>query len=826
MTAAGPRHLFLPPFNQRNSSVRSLSLRLTTFLFLGLLIAAPALAQRHTVSGFVNDSASGEALIGASIFVKEIQRAVPTNTYGFYSVTLEQGDYTFLARYIGYSDVERSIHLDRDVKLNLDLPPRVVQMKQVEVVKEKRKSNTESTDMGRIDVDVQKLNTLPALLGEVDILKTIQYLPGVKSNGEGNSGFYVRGGGPDQNLILLDEATVYNASHLFGFFSVFNADAVKNLELFKGGMPANYGGRTASVLDITMKEGNDQTFHGQGGIGLISSRFTFEGPIVKDKSSFIVSGRRTYIDILTEPFLKDNPNFGGTGYYFYDLNAKANYRMSDKDRLYLSGYFGRDVFDFGTSQPGDPKFRIPWGNATVSTRWNHVFGPKLFMNTTATFSDYQFEFNGGQSDFSFKLFSGIKDYGLKVDLSQYPNVRHDLKYGGQYIYHVYTPSTVSVSSGQTDFNIDEPSKLKAHEAAVYFLDEFDLTDRIRLNGGLRFTAFSQVGTYREYVLDSEEQPTGDVIDYAAGKPVKTYYGLEPRLSARYRFNERSSMKASFNRNLQYVHLASFSSIALPTDVWVPSGKNVEPQVGVQYAAGYFRDLKERTYEASVEVYYKDMFHLIEYAEGVQPQDNGNTNYDANLVFGNGYSYGAEFFLKKRTGRFNGWIGYTWSKTMRKFPDINQGREFASRWDRRHDLSIVASYELNKRWSFGATFTYQTGQAVTLPVNRYWIEGRLVSEYTERNGYRMAPYHRLDLAATLTNRDTRKKKDPVTGEVKEVPRKYRSSWTFSVYNAYNRANPYFIYFDSEGELSTGDLRVVAKQVSLFSVLPSVTWNFKF
>jgi len=816
--------------SQYRTPARPMNHFLRTALLIAVLLLVPfarVVAQNtFTVSGFVSDSSNGEALIGASIFVPEINKGVSTNTYGYYSVTLPEGRYTFITRYIGFAQRQQVIDLKADQKVNIELRPAVTEIRQVEVVKEKRKSNTESTDMGRIDVDVQKLNTLPALLGEVDILKVIQFLPGVKSNGEGNSGFYVRGGGPDQNLILLDEATVYNASHLFGFFSVFNADAVKNLELIKGGMPANYGGRTSSVLDITMKEGNDNAFHGQGGIGLISSRLTLEGPLVKDRSSFIVSGRRTYIDVLTKPFLKDNPNFGGTGYYFYDLNAKANYRISDKDRLYLSGYFGRDVFDFGTSDPGDPKFRIPWGNATVAGRWNHVFGPKLFMNTTVTFSDYRFEFNGEQSEFAFKLFSGIKDYGLKVDLTNYPNVRHNLKYGGQYIYHVYTPSTVDVSSGDTEFNIDEPSKLKAHETALYILDEFDVTDKLRLNGGLRFTSFAQVGSFREYVLNNAGEPTGELINYDQGQAVKTYYGLEPRLSARYRINDMSSVKASFNRNLQYVHLASFSSIALPTDVWVPSGKNVKPQVGIQYAAGYFRDLKDRTYEASIEVYYKDMLNLIEYKEGAQPQDNGNTNYDANLVFGNGYSYGAELFLKKRTGRFNGWVGYTWSKTMRKFPDLNSGEEFPSRWDRRNDLSVVASYELNKRWSFGATFTYQTGQAVTLPVNRYWIEGRLVSEYTERNGYRMAPYHRLDLAATLINKDTRKKKDPVSGEVTMVPRKYRSSWTFGVYNVYNRANPYFIFFAQDGNLATGDLKVVAKQVSLFSILPSITWNFKF
>lgn len=793
---------------------------------LALLFACALHAQdRFTVSGYVNDSTSGEALIGASVFVQEIQKGVPTNTYGFYSVTLEAGTYTFVVRYIGYADLQRTVVLNADRKLNLLLRPTVTEMKSVEVVGEKRVSNTESTAMGRMDVDVQKLQTLPALLGEVDILKTIQYLPGVKSNGEGNSGFYVRGGGPDQNLILLDEATVYNASHLFGFFSVFNADAVKNIELIKGGMPANYGGRTASVLDITMKEGNSKEFHGQGGIGLISSRLTLEGPIVKEKSSFIVSARRTYIDVLTKPLINKDSQFAGSGYYFYDINAKANYRLSDKDRFFLSGYFGRDVFTLKGNEPGSPDFNIPWGNATVSGRWNHVFGPKLFMNTTVTFSDYKFRFDGGQDEFKFKLFSGIKDYGLKVDLSQYPNVRHSLKYGAQLIRHIYTPSTVDVSSGDTEFNIDTPSKLNANELAVYAMDEFDITDQLRMTAGMRLSAFAHIGSFREYLLDDEGNATG-TRDYGAGSTVKAYQGLEPRLALRYRLDNTSSLKASYNRNLQYVHLASFSSIGLPTDVWIPSGKNVKPQVGTQYAAGYFRDFADHLFETSVEVYYKDMENLIEYAEGAQPQDNGNTNYDAQLVFGNGYSYGAELFIKKRTGKLTGWVGYTWSKTMRKFPDINDGKEFPSRWDRRNDLSVVASYELNKRWTFGATFVYSTGQATTLPVQRYWIEQRLVSQFSERNGFRMAPYHRLDLAATLLNKETKRKKDPVTGEVTEVPRKYRSSWTFAVYNAYNRSNPYFIYFDTEGSIGNGDLRVVAKQVSLFSVIPSVTWNFHF
>ena len=780
---------------------------------------------RATISGYVNDKATGEALIGASVFIKELQKGIPTNTYGFYSVTLDQGSYTLLVRYIGYDDLEQVVELKADTKVNLNLQSAAQEIKAVEVVGEKRKSNVESTAMGTMDVDVTKLQTLPALLGEVDILKTIQYLPGVKSNGEGNSGFYVRGGGPDQNLILLDEATVYNASHLFGFFSVFNADAVKNIELIKGGMPAHYGGRTSSVLDITMKDGNAKEFHGQGGIGLISSRLTLEGPIIEDRSSFIVSARRTYIDVLAKPFMNPEGTFAGSGYYFYDINAKANYRLSDKDRFFLSGYFGRDVFTLNGNQPGSPDFRIPWGNATVSGRWNHVFGPKLFLNTTAIFSDYQFSFSGGQDQFKFGLSSGIKDYGLKLDFNQYPNIRHTLKYGLQYTYHIYTPSTVDVESGDTEFNIDTPSKLRAHEAAAYIEDEYDISDALRVNAGVRLSYFAHVGGFREYQLDELGRSTG-TREYASGEVIKDYLGVEPRLSLRYKLDGKSSIKASFNRNLQYVHLASFSSVGLPTDVWIPSGKNVKPQIGIQYAAGYFRDLWDRKYEASVEVYYKDMLNQIEYAEGTSPQDGGNTNYDALLVFGKGWSYGAEFFLKRRLGKFTGWAGYTWSKTMRQFPDVNEGREFPSRWDRRHDGSLVVSYEFNERWSFGGTFVYSTGQATTLPVQRYWIEGRLVSQFSDRNGFRMAPYHRLDLAATLKNKPTKEVKDPTTGEVSTVPRKYRSSWTFAVYNAYNRANPYFYYFDAEGSTGAGDLRVVAKQVSLFSILPSVTWNFQF
>ncbi len=796
------------------------------FAFLLSLCSGALFAQQHTISGYLKDASSGEGLIGANVYVKETMKGTATNAYGYYSLTLPAGNYTLVGRYIGYADNEQPITLDKDIKITLELAPKAIMAKEFEVVGEKKGENTESTDMGRVEMDVQTLKTLPALLGEVDILKTIQFLPGVQSNGEGNSGFYVRGGGPDQNLILLDNATVYNASHLFGFFSVFNADAVKNIELIKGGMPANYGGRISSVLDINMKEGNNKEFHGQGGIGLIASRLTLEGPIVKNKGSFIVSGRRTYIDVLTKPFINDSAQFAGSGYYFYDLNAKANYELGENDRVYLSGYFGRDVFDFNSSNAGDPKFRIPWGNATLAARWNHVFGPKLFMNTTATFSDYSFAFDASQQeDFTFRLFSGIKDYGMKVDLNHYASPRHELKYGAQYIYHVYTTSTVEVSSGDTQFNIDTPPKLHAHETAWYALDEFDVTDRLRINAGLRFTTFNHVGPYTRYILDDQERVL-EREEISAGRTITSYQALEPRFSLRYRLDARSSLKASFNQGQQYVHLASFSSVALPTDVWIPSGGSVKPQIGTQYSAGYFRDFKDKTYEGSLEVYYKDFRNLIEYRDGAQPQDNGNTNFDTQLVFGTGYSYGAELFVKKVTGKVNGWVGYTWSKTMRKFPDINEGREFPSRWDRRNDLSVVLAYDRNERWSFGAAFVYATGQAVTLPVNRYFVEGQLVSEYTERNGFRMAPYHRLDLSATLNGRNSKPRKDPLTGEMMERQKRFKSSWTFGVYNVYNRANPYFIFFDAEGNPASGNFQVQARQVSLFSILPSVTWNFKF
>lgn len=796
---------------------------------LFLLITSAMAGQNATISGYVTDASDGETILGASVYVKELSKGSPTNLYGFYSVTYPVGEYTFVVSFLGYETFEQRVNLQENLSINISLKPQAIQTEEVEIIGDKTQ-NTESTDMGRAKLEVEKIKKLPAFLGEVDILKTIQFLPGVQTASEGNSGFYVRGGGPDQNLILLDNATIYNAAHLFGFFSIFNADAVKNIEIIKGGMPANYGGRLASVLDISLKEGNTRGYTFDGGIGLISSRFTVQGPIKKDESSFIVSGRRTYIDILAKPFINPESNFSGSGYFFYDLNAKVNYRLSDKDQLFLSGYFGRDVFSFSSAQAGFTT-EIPWGNAMGSARWNHLFNERLFMNTNVTFSDYRFEFGAEQSDFEFRLFSGIKDWSAKTQLSYYPSLRHSIKTGVDYVFHEFTPSSVTARSGETTFDTGEITKLYSHEAAAYVLDEFDINENIRINGGLRATYFVHVGPYTRYTPDPVQDQFGEAVPptidvFARGEKIKDYFNLEPRIAMRWRIDKKSSVKAGFTQNYQYVHLTSLSATSLPTDVWYPSTDRVAPQFGTQYNIGYFRNFLDNSYETSVEVYYKDMQNLVEYKEGTLPEDNVNDNVDNHLTFGRGYSYGVELFLKKRVGDFNGWLGYTWSKTMRVFETINNGDPYPAKFDRRHDFSIVANYQFNEKWDMGAAFVYATGNAITLPVQRYFIEGQVVDVYGDRNGFRMDPYHRADVSLTYTPSNMRSSKDPESGEEMMVPRKFFSSWTLSVYNLYNRQNPYFIYFGNDGNLTEGTLEINAYQVSLFPVLPSITWNFKF
>ena len=779
--------------------------------FFGLVVLLTGFTasaqQKFTLNGYVKDSASGESIISATIAVNG--KSVASNLYGFYSITLEEGEYDVLVSHVSYLSQSFHISLKKNIEFNIHLLSKSAAMNEVVVYSRRRDANVRNAQMGRVDLSVNQIKNIPAFLGEVDILKAIQLLPGVRNAGEGNAGFYVRGGGPDQNLILLDDAVVYNTGHLFGFFSIFNSDAIKNVSLIKGGMPAQYGGRLSSVLDVSMKDGNSNKFQAEGGIGLIASRLSLQGPIKKDKASFIVSARRTYVDALAKPFIKKSSNFYGSGYYFYDLNAKVNYRFSEKDRLYLSGYFGRDVFTFRNKELSF-NANIPWGNSTATLRWNHVFNRKLFANATVVYNDYHFSFGAAQNDFEVKLTSGIRDGNAKIDFDFYPAPKHKMKFGGLLTYHKFIPNVASGRQDSTVFTAPNGESKRAIENALYVQDDWDVSEKLKLSYGIRWAAFSQVGPYTIYERDANQNKIDSTV-YGSLDPIRQYHGLEPRLTARFAVNESTSFKGSVSRNLQFIHLVSNAGTTLPTDLWVPSTFRVKPQISWQYAAGIFKNFNNNQYETSIEVYFKDMRNQIEYEEGYTGTEFKDP--EEFFVFGKGWSYGSEFFINKVRGRLTGWVGYTLSWTWRKFPQLNEGNRFPAKYDRRHDLSVVGTYEQNKKWKFGMVFVYGTGNAISLPERFYFINGILTQEYSRINQYRLKPYHRLDLSATYTPQ-------------KKRPRKVESFWVFSVYNAYSRANPYFIYFNQEGNPAAGTLKVEGRQVSLFPVLPSVTWNFKF
>ncbi|PLW94472.1 MAG: TonB-dependent receptor [Marinilabiliales bacterium] len=782
-------------------------------LFILLAFSQLALGQKYTISGYVKDSESGESLIGATVYDKATFQGTTTNTYGFYSLTLNAGVYDIAFSYVGYQDSIQRINLNQNISLNVSLSSTAITTKEVVITGDRPDENIQSTDMGNFKMPVEKIKTIPVLFGEVDVLKTIQLTPGVQTGGEGNSAFYVRGGGPDQNLILLDEAVVYNASHLFGFFSVFNADALQNVELTKAGMPANYGGRLASVLDISMKDGNMKKYHAEGGLGLISSRLTVQGPLKKDTASFIVSARRTYADVVMKPFIRKTSPMKNSGYYFYDLNAKVNYRISDKDRIFASGYFGRDIFDLSVAED-EFSNSIGWGNATVTTRWNHLFGPKLFANTSLIYSDYKFEMAAEQDLYEMKLRSGINDYNAKIDLTYLPSPKQNIKFGLNYVHHIFTPNNISARSGDTDLELGDEVKLYSHEAAVYINDEFELGKRFKFSLGLRGSYFAHTGPFDRFVIDSVTGLINETIQYGSGDIIRDYWHVEPRFSTRFKINDQSSLKASFTQNYQYIHLASPTTITLPTDVWFPSTELVEPQFGTQYSIGYYRNFDDNTWETSVELYYKDMKNQIEYKEGALLEDNVNNNVDNNFTFGDGWSYGAELFIKKQVGLTTGWLGYTWSKTERQFDEINTGSIYPAKYDRRHDISLVLSHQITEDVVLSLVWVYSTGNTATLPVSRYIIGGSIINEYGPRNGYRMPAYHRGDFSITWYPKSKKK------------TRKIKESWNLSVYNFYNRKNPYFIYFDVDGNVLEGNVVINAKQVSLFPILPSITWNFEF
>jgi hypothetical protein len=766
-----------------------------------LIITTQVVAQNHTISGYVEDASSGERMVGVNVVAKELSLGTTTNTFGFYSITLPSASFNLEISFIGYKVSSQEINLTESVRINIDLESESVELSEITLIGEE--SIVKRTQSSVIEVPVQQIKSMPALLGEVDVLKAIQLLPGVQSGSEGTSGFYVRGGGPDQNLILLDGVPVYNASHLFGFFSVFNADAIKNVRLTKGGFPARFGGRLSSVLEIDMKEGNMKEFSGETSVGLIASKLMIQGPLVKNKASFIVSARRTYIDVLAQPFIMASADGGRGGYYFYDLNAKVNYILSDQDRLYLSTYTGDDRFyasyKDGLLSGDEMKFGLGWGNLTSSLRWNHLFSDKLFSNTTLTFSQYKFNIKaseeytyGGYKDkYEFDYYSGIRDWGFKMDFDYLPNPNHYIKFGASNTYHTFMPGQLDLFMSEPEFDeyVDTSyvfsERLYSHEAFVYVEDDIKFNDRFKANIGVHASLFSVKG--------------------------KMYPSVQPRLSARYLMNENWSAKMSYAEMQQNVHLLTNSNAGLPTDIWVPSTDKVKPQSSRQIAAALTRTLKDGVYELSIEGYYKTMDNLISYQEGSSFMSFKDWQETVETG-GQGESYGLELFLQKKKGKTSGWIGYTLSWANRRFDNINFGEWYSYKYDRRHDISVVVSHEFSKSFDMGLTWVYGTGNAITFPLANYaphqelGYYGNEIEYYGKRNSTRMAAYHRLDLGMNFH----KQKKNGVR------------TTSIGFYNAYSRNNPFFVYLGSDWR--TGQKQ--AKQVSLFPIIPSITYNFKF
>lgn len=758
-------------------------------LLFGLLLSSQLLGQQqYSVSGYVKDKQTGEDLIAANVFSEKHNKGMSTDANGFYSLSLPKDSIVLTFSYFGYITQQKKIFLDKDVQITIYLETEVTELEEVQIEIDPLQKDLETTQMSTVKITSKDAKLLPAFAGEVDLFKSLQLKPGVQSGGEGSSGLYVRGGGPDQNLILLDEAPVYNASHLFGFFSVFNADAIKDVELYKGGFPSQFGGRLSSVVDIKMNEGNKTKLAGSGGIGIIASRLTIEGPIKKGKSSFLISGRRTYFDIFTRLLNKANKDKKDYNpipdYYFYDLNTKVNFDIGERDRIFVSGYFGNDIFGF---KQGDFDFAFRWGNRTSTVRWNHIYNSKLFSNISFIYSSYQYNITNKVNDFSFTLGSAIRDLHLKADFDYYLNDKHALKFGTQAIHHKFTVGRLKAGNKDNgEFTSGE--RLNATDLAFYIADDYTLNAKWKFNLGVRYSGF---------INDN-----------------KFYSGLEPRISSRYKVNNKIALKASYARMYQYIHLISNSGASLPTDVWYPSTSKVRPQRSDQIAGGITINLFGNQYQLANEIYYKWMKRQLDFRDGAQIF--ANENLADEFLIGKGWSYGNEIYLEKKKGKTTGWIGYTLSWTWRRFDLINSGNKFPARYDRRHDISVVVIHNLSKRISISATWVYGTGNAVSLPIGRFYLQDvpgaelAVVPEFLERNSFRMPSYHRFDMGLVW-------KFKPKWGE---------SDLTFSIFNAYNRRNPYFIYFDTEKDSNGLPTKFQAKQVALFPLIPSVTYNFKF
>ena len=783
------------------------SLSFTLFLF----ISATVLAQeKFTLSGNIKDASDGEDLVGVTILVKELPGVgTVANLYGFYSITLPKGKYTIQYKYLGYKTIEFVADLSKNIKNNIQLVSGSTDLNVVEIIAEKENQNIRSNEMSVEKISIKDVSSIPVLFGENDVMKVLQLLPGVKSAGEGSSGFFVRGGNSDQNLILLDEAPVYNASHLLGFFSVFNPDAIKDLTLYKGGIPAQFAGRLSSVVDIKMKEGNSKKFKAIGGVGILSSRLTLEGPIVKDKSSFIISGRRTYFDMFLK--LSNDEDKKNTILYFYDFNIKANYQFSDKDRLFISGYFGRDNFGFAN------RFNFNYGNATATVRWNHLYNDKLFSNTSFIYSYYNYKIDITAAGFSIN--SQIQDFTLKQDVDFFWNGNNKLKFGASAIHHTFYPGEIS-STGESvsDSKIENRYGI---ESGLYVSNEQKFNESWSATYGVRYSNFTQIGPGEFYTYNAQGKVT-DTTVYKENNVVVTYHGIEPRLSLNYVLNESTSIKTSYNRMYQYLHLLSNSSGGNPTDTWLSSSNNVKPEIADQVALGYFKNFKNNTYEFSVETYYKAMQNTIDYRTGAEI--TLNPKVEGELLYGKGRAYGLEFYLKRKKGVFTGWISYTLARTEVQYDKINKGAWYPAKQDRTHDLSFVAMYDISERLKISSTFVFYTGNAVTFPTGKYVIDGQTINLYSDRNGSRFPNYHRLDLGLTLEGKNYKMVTNPETGLKEKKDRRIHSSWNFSIYNVYARENPYSYSFRENEE---NPIITEAVQFSLFKYpLPAITYNFNF
>lgn len=793
-------------------------------VLLMLLLPKLLLAQQPnvTLSGYLKDGETGEDLIGATIYVKELETGTISNVYGYFSLSLPKGEYTMMVKYLGYETISKTMSLEQNEQLSFDMIPAAERLEAVEIVAENPAAAVQNLEISTQKLEVQTMKQLPTLFGEVDVMKSLQLLPGVTSSGETSSGFNVRGGSSDQNLLLLDESTIYNSSHLFGFISVFNPDAIKDVKLYKGGIPAVYGGRLSSVLDVRQRDGNAKNWGASGGLGLMSSRLTIEGPLFPEKGAILLSGRRSYADVFLPLASSDAPTV-----YFYDFNLKANYNLNENNRLFVSGYFGRDKFKV------DQVVDNAWGNMALTARWNHLFGPNLFSNFTVVYSNYYYglQFLGKGAEYSWD--SKINNFNLKSDFTWFINSHHTLDFGINVNQYKFKPGEIRPVAGSniTPRDLDEK---KAWEPAAYVSLEQQISDRFSLQYGLRMSSYLRVGS-EPIQLYENNQPVvfnpfnlsyanGEVVgerNYTRGKIIKDNYGLEPRFSARFSLSDRKSIKASYNRMRQYIHLISNTNSPNALDIWTPSGPYLEPEIADQVSLGYFCTARNNQFEMSLETYYKRMQNLPDFVDGADLKFNNNL--ETELLTGEGRAYGLELLIKKKTGRLSGWLAYTLSRSERKVegltasdPGINNGEYYPGLFDKTHDLSIVGMYQLTDRVILGASFTYQTGMPITYPASRYEYGGLIVAQYEGRNQNRLPNIHRLDLSLTLKPKVSNKK--------------WKGEWVFSLYNVYNRKNAYDINFAqfSDEDYATflsrrNETTATKNYIGLF---PNITYNFKF